>query len=73
MVQLPCSGDVQLGNDLRGFWGDELSNFCDILRNLILEKKKVQHIADLKYLSVQDNSILVQDKDQLVIFFIIVF
>lgn len=72
MVQLPCSGDVQLGNDLRSFWGDELSNFCDILRNLILEKK-VQHIADLKYLSVQDNSILVQDKDQLVIFLLLYF
>lgn len=48
-----------------GAWGDELSNFRDILWSLILEKLEFQVITDLKCLSGSDNSILVQDKDKL--------
>lgn len=52
--------------------GDELSNFCDILWHLILEKTQFQDITDLKCLSVSDTSILVQDKDKLIILLLLI-
>lgn len=55
-----------------GAWGDELSNFGDILWSLTLEKLEFQLITDLKCLSGSDNFIFVQDEDKLVILLVFV-
>lgn len=72
MEQRPCGREVRLGNSTQGAWGDELSNFGDILSSLTLEKLEFQVITDLKCLSGSDNFILVQDEDELLILLVFI-